>query len=101
MHVDVAGVTFRYGRSHAVDSASFTLREGIYGLLGANGAGKSTLMSLLAGVIVPHGGTISLDGQSMVGVKTMRECRESIGYLPQRFAFSPRFTVSDFLAYVA
>lgn len=76
---------------------SFTLTEGVTGLLGANGAGKTTLMRLLCGILVPDSGTVSCDGMN---VET-EEFREILGYLPQEFGYYPEFTGRAFLLYMS
>ena len=63
-------VTKRYGGKAANDDLTFSILPGhIYGLLGPNGSGKSTWMKTAAGLIVPDGGEITLDG-TRVGKKT-------------------------------
>ena len=47
MELKLTHVTKQYGTKAAVDHINMTLREGIYGLLGANGAGKTSLMRLV------------------------------------------------------
>lgn len=63
--IDVTAVTRRFGRTTAVDSASFQVPENcIMGLLGRNGAGKTTLLSILAGQDRPNSGTVTVHGNS-------------------------------------
>ena len=63
-------VTKRYGGKAANDDLTFSILPGhIYGLLGPNGSGKSTWMKTAAGLIVPDGGKITLDG-TRIGKKT-------------------------------
>jgi iron complex transport system ATP-binding protein len=54
----------------------------VVGLLGPNGAGKSTLLRVLASVLRPHSGEISLDGRP-VGTIPRAELARRIAYLPQ------------------
>jgi ABC-2 type transport system ATP-binding protein len=91
----------RAGRRMAVDGLDLSLGPGVHGLLGANGAGKSTLMRALATVVRPAGGDLHLLGQSVRGRMDLRAVRRSLGYLPQVFGFYPRFTVREFVEYMA
>src|ERR1700687_4499602 len=49
-------------RAVALSDVSCELEKGVTGLLGANGSGKTTLISLLLGVLRPHGGTLQVLG---------------------------------------
>ena len=97
MELTADRITKQYKNKIAVDRMSFTLTEGVTGLLGANGAGKTTLMRLLCGILVPDSGTVSCDGMN---VET-EEFREILGYLPQGFGYYPEFTGRDFLLYMS
>lgn len=59
--LQLSGITKRYGTATVVDDCSLDFRAGeIHALLGANGAGKSTLVRMIAGLIVPSDGSMSL-----------------------------------------
>lgn len=90
-------VTKQYKNKIAVDRMSFTLANGVTGLLGANGAGKTTLMRLLCGILLPTSGSVSFDGMD-VGTE---EYRDILGYLPQNFGYYPEFSGRDFLLYMS
>jgi ABC-2 type transport system ATP-binding protein len=61
--VAAEGVTKRFGDRTAVDGLSLTIGRGeIVALLGPNGAGKTTTLRLLAGLLLPDAGAISVDG---------------------------------------
>lgn len=69
MELKLRHVTKRYGTKTAVDDVSMTLREGIYGLLGANGAGKTSLMRLICMIQNRSGGEITLNGKEIIELK--------------------------------
>ncbi len=55
----------KHQKKLAVDDISFTIPSGeIVGFIGPNGAGKSTTIKMLTGILVPDGGTISIDGMN-------------------------------------
>ena len=97
MELTADRITKQYKNKIAVDRMSFTLTEGVTGLLGSNGAGKTTLMRLLCGILVPTGGTVTCDGMDV----SSEEYRDILGYLPQEFGYYPEFTGRDFLLYMA
>lgn len=74
----------------ALNGIDLDVPAGMFGLLGPNGAGKSTLMKILAGLLEPTAGTVTLDG-----VDTLENPKwlwPRLGYLPQEFGFYPHFT---------
>jgi ABC-2 type transport system ATP-binding protein len=91
----------RAGRRMAVDGLDLSMGAGVHGLLGPNGAGKTTLVRALATVLRPAGGTLTLLGQTVNGHLDLRAVRRQIGYLPQEFGFYRRFTVREFVEYLA
>ncbi|MFI1993873.1 ABC transporter ATP-binding protein [Actinoplanes sp. NPDC020271] len=99
--VHAEGLRVRAGRHLAVDGLDLALGTGVHGLLGPNGAGKTTLMRALATVLEPAGGKLTLLGESVDGRADLRRVRRGLGYLPQQFGFYPRFTVREFVEYMA
>jgi ABC-2 type transport system ATP-binding protein len=91
----------RAGRRMAVDGLDLALGIGVHGLLGPNGAGKTTLIRALATVLRPAGGELRMLGQPVTMGADLRRLRRGIGYLPQHFGFYPRFTVREFVEYMA
>jgi ABC-2 type transport system ATP-binding protein len=90
-------LTKQYKNKIAVDRMSFTLTNGVTGLIGANGAGKTTLMRLLSGILIPTSGTVTCDGMDV----DTEEYRDILGYLPQEFGYYPEFSGRDFLLYMS
>ncbi|KXK63060.1 ABC transporter ATP-binding protein [Micromonospora rosaria] len=99
--VQAVGLRVRTGRYVAVDGIDLDLGPGVHGLLGPNGAGKTTLIRALATVLPPHAGRLRLLGQPMEGRPDLRAVRRALGYLPQEFGYYPRFTVAEFVEYLA
>ncbi|HEY8475139.1 MAG TPA: ABC transporter ATP-binding protein [Natronosporangium sp.] len=99
--VEAERLTVRAGRRLAVDGLELALGYGVHGLLGPNGAGKTTLIRALATVLRPAGGSLTLLGERVDGRLDLRAVRRRIGYLPQEFGYYRRFTVREFLEYLA
>jgi ABC-2 type transport system ATP-binding protein len=99
--IHAQGLRVRAGRHLAIDGLDLTMGTGVHGLLGPNGAGKTTLMRSLATVLKPADGRLTLLGESVDGRADLRTVRRRLGYLPQQFGFYPRFTVREFVEYMA
>src|SRR5690349_14105625 len=99
--VHAEGLRVRAGRHLAIDGLDLAMGTGGHGLLGPNGAGKTTLMRSLATVLKPADGRLTLLGESVDGRADLRKVRRRLGYLPQQFGFYPRFTVREFVEYMA
>jgi ABC-2 type transport system ATP-binding protein len=69
--IEATALTKRYGSKTAVDGISFTVKPGLVtGFLGPNGAGKSTTMRLIVGLDRPTSGSVTVDGQRYVDLKS-------------------------------
>jgi ABC-2 type transport system ATP-binding protein len=78
----------------AVDDLSAGIARGrITGLVGPDGAGKTTLLRLIAGLLVPDQGSISVLGQDIA--EHLHQLRPQIGYMPQRFGLYEDLTVGE------
>ncbi len=93
MNLQVAHVSFGYDsgygspdgatRSFSLCDVSVAVQPGsLTGLLGPNGCGKTTLLKLMAGVLRPHEGTITLGGRAIDGI-SRRELARHIAVVPQ------------------
>jgi ABC-2 type transport system ATP-binding protein len=98
--LDIRDVTKTYPNGvQALRGISLTISRGLFGLLGPNGAGKSSLMRTLATLQAPDGGTITFDGQSVLGDPQAH--RRRLGYLPQDFGVYPGVSAADLLDHLA
>ncbi len=76
-------LSFSYGTTEILNDLSFSLEEGhVLALLGKNGVGKSTLLRLLAGILKPTSGNITLENRPLTGYSP-RALSEKVAYLPQ------------------
>ena len=98
--IEVNHLTRYYGDFAALRDVSFSVREGeIIGLLGLNGAGKSTTLKVLAGLLPPSEGTVTVDGTDVASAADAFRAR--IGYLPEDPPLYRDMTVAGFLRFVA
>ena len=102
MQIEISGLTKTYrGRGAALDGVDLVVPTGMFGLLGANGAGKTTLMRILAGLLRPTAGRVTV-GEHDLGTGTGRTAvQRTLGYLPQDLGVYPDLTARQFLDYVA
>src|SRR5690606_25055448 len=100
-HIEVSDLVVRYGRCTALAGLDLKLDTGVYGLLGPNGAGKTTLIRVLASIARPASGQVSVLGQDLRDHRSLRQVRRRLGYLAQQFGYYPRFTVREFVEYIA
>ncbi|MBB4662166.1 simple sugar transport system ATP-binding protein/ribose transport system ATP-binding protein [Conexibacter arvalis] len=86
----------RYGGVHALRDVDVTIRRGeIHALVGENGAGKSTLGKILAGVVRPDGGTVSVGGRAVHYRAPHEAIRDGIAMIDQELALVPARSVLD------
>lgn len=98
MKIEDLTVTFR-NKVTAVQHVNLQIPFGIYGLLGENGAGKTTLMRVLATLLKPVTGTVTLNGiKYQEGA--YEQIRQKIGYLPQELNLYPELQVRECLNYM-
>lgn len=84
----------------ALNGVDLTIEQGeFFALLGPNGAGKSTLISILAGLIKPSAGNISVMGFDVVN--QYQQARQLLGVVPQELVFDPFFNVREMLRFQA
>ncbi len=78
--LEVRALSKEFGGLHALDSVSFTAKEGeILGIIGPNGAGKTTLFNLISGIYPSSGGEISFQEKSILRLKPHQISRLGIG----------------------
>jgi ABC-2 type transport system ATP-binding protein len=92
------GLTKHYRDVTALDDVSFSISEGITGILGENGAGKSTAIKIFLGLIHPTSGSASVlgeDAAASVGI------RARLGYMPEHDCLPGHVSAAEFLTHMA
>lgn len=96
--IEVNGLVKKYGGRVAVNGVSFCVQEGeIFGLLGPNGAGKTTTISILATLLPPDEGRVTIGGYDLV--RETNQIKPLIGFVPQELALYPTLSAWDNLAF--
>lgn len=92
----VEGLKKMYGRIAALDGLCMHVNAGaLYGFVGPNGAGKTTTIKILTGLLLPDGGTVTIDGVD--AVKAPKEVTEKIGYVPDFFGVYDNLKVWEYM----
>ncbi len=98
--IQINGIHKSFGSFQALKGVDLTIAQGeFFALLGPNGAGKSTLISILAGLIKPSAGHISVMGFDVVN--QYQQARQLLGIVPQELVFDPFFNVREMLRFQA
>ena len=93
-------VTRRFGRRTAVDDVSLEIERGqVVGVLGPNGAGKSTTVRMIAAVLPPTVGRLTVDGLDTLDRSA--DVRRRLGYLPEANPLHPEMTAGSYLRHRA
>jgi len=82
----------------ALDDVSFTIDDGITGILGENGAGKSTAIKILLGLLRPTSGRALVLGQDANADITVRA---RLGYMPEHDCLPSQVSAAEFLTHMA
>lgn len=89
-----------FGALHALKGVDLEIQQGeFFALLGPNGAGKSTLINLMAGLLRPTSGNLSVMGFDVVS--QYQQARHALGVVPQELVFDPFFNVREMLRFQA
>lgn len=89
-----------YGNFRALDGLDMEIKRGaLYGFVGPNGAGKTTTIKILAGLLSPDEGRITIDGQEAFGAD--RSLKGKIGYVPDSFGVYDNLTVWEYMEFFA
>lgn len=94
------GLSKVFDRLTAVDNVDLTVQKGeILGFLGPNGAGKTTTIKMIAGLLQPSSGSVSICGHDMAD--SPLNCRELTGYIPDRPFLYEKLTGAEYLSFIS
>ena len=98
--IELKAVTKKYGKFTAVNSINLTVPKGeLFGFLGPNGAGKTTSLRMIAGILQPSAGQISICGIDLT--QNRRVAQAKMGFIPDRPFIYEKLTGMEFLRFVA
>ena len=96
----IENVKKSYGKYRALDGLNMEIKPGaLYGFVGPNGAGKTTTIKILAGLLAPDEGRISIDGMDMSTAG--QDLKGKIGYVPDHFGVYDNLTVWEYMEFFA
>ena len=88
----------KYGAFTAVDGVSLSVAPGeIHGFLGPNGAGKTTTIRMIAGLLKPTSGSITINGHDLA--QAPEAAKASLGFIPDRPFIYEKLTAGEFLRF--
>ncbi|MCW4025326.1 MAG: ABC transporter ATP-binding protein [Candidatus Bathyarchaeota archaeon] len=103
--ITIENLTKSYKNKKIIDNLNLEIKNNeIVSLLGPNGVGKTTLLNIIAGLIKPDQGTITINNvlvNGVAGTKTVctKPCDRKIGYVFQTFGLFPNMKAKDNVAY--
>jgi ABC-2 type transport system ATP-binding protein len=100
--IEITNLTKTYaGNVQALGGVDLNIKSGMFGLVGPNGAGKTSLMRILAGLLRPTSGSVSIFGHDIRTGSGKQAAKASLGYLPQELGLYPNLSGREFLDYIA
>lgn len=98
--LEIKNLTKKFGDKVAVDNIDLSVKSGeIYGFLGPNGAGKTTTIKMIVGMLMPDGGSISVDGIDAINDDV--EAKRQIAYVPDSPEIYDIMTGRQYLNFIA
>lgn len=94
--LEINGLACAYGKIEALRDVSLSAKAGeVTCLLGPNGAGKTTLMMTLAGILQPTRGSITFEGESLLGLSPAQIVDRGLALVPENRLVFPALSVRD------
>ena len=94
--LEIKGLVVSYGGIEAVKGIDLTVEQGkIVTLIGSNGAGKSTTLKTIAGLVKPKSGSITFQGEPLLGKSTDQIVSRGVTLVPEGRRVFPNLTVEE------
>jgi branched-chain amino acid transport system ATP-binding protein len=94
--LDVKDLKVSYGAITALKGITLSVGEGeVVALIGANGAGKTSTLRAVSGMLKPAGGTITLRGENVAGLKANQLVPKGLAHAPEGRGIFPNLTVLE------
>ena len=96
MILNVEALSYSYRSHRALSGVSFSVGpKSIHGFVGPNGAGKTTALKIVATLLKPQSGSVSVFGHDVL--REYKEVRKRIGFMPDHFSMYRQMTVFEYL----
>ena len=100
--LEMEGLDAFYGQSQALFGMSLSVEAGqVVSLMGRNGMGKTTTIRSIMGMIRPRGGSLSFQGQNLIGLASYKVAQLGLGLVPEGRQIFPNLTVRENLVATA
>ena len=100
--LEMEGLDAFYGQSQALFGMSLSVEAGqVVSLMGRNGMGKTTTIRSIMGLIRPRGGSLSFQGQNLIGLASYKVAQLGLGLVPEGRQIFPNLTVRENLVATA
>jgi ABC-2 type transport system ATP-binding protein len=93
-----SNLTKHYRNVVALNDVSFSIHDGITGILGENGAGKSTAIKVFLGLVRPTSGKATVLGENAFENAAVRS---RVGYMPEHDCLPSQVSAAEFLTHMA
>lgn len=99
INLECKNICFHYSGGKGIQNITLNPEEGkLYALLGRSGSGKSTLLKLLAAILEPDSGEITLNGTNLKKLSPKNRAK-SISYMPQSFIPEFAYSCKEFISF--
>ncbi|HEY7924617.1 MAG TPA: ABC transporter ATP-binding protein, partial [Vicinamibacteria bacterium] len=96
--IAVESLVKTFGSFRAVDGVSLEVAKGeIHGFLGPNGAGKTTTIRMIAGLLKPSSGRVTIAGKDLA--REPEAAKRELGFIPDRPFLYEKLTAAEFLRF--